>query len=367
MFKLTAALVFAVACASQVIAHGAPPSGAAILQRREHNVLVGRALQRRCGATLAKRKAERMRKRAYNGLSQFKRDANDSLCILTPEVTQGPYHILGELVRQNITQSQQGVPMELDVDFIDIDTCEPVSNVWVDGWSCNATGVYSGYEAASAAANSGGTGAGGASSSASGFPSGTAGGQTSTASGAYSGADSSDSSIAIDAPGDSDNFLRGVWQADESGHLTMYSIVPGWYSGRSAHFHIKVYTEGNGSIADNATFIAGSAVHTGQFFFADSFMEQVGNLTPYNTNTVERLTNDDDAWFAYENAEGYTAEMDIAVTDEGDIMAGVIGSITVGLNLTYSSVELANYWWAGDSELSSLAAASETASASFAV
>lgn len=102
----------------------------------------------------------------------------------------------------------------------------------------------------------------------------------------------------------------------------MHSIVPGWYSGRSAHFHIKAYTEGNGSIADNGTFIAGSSVQyvvvcssgcpstnsrvivdsTGQFFFADSFMETVGNLTPYNANTVERLANADDMWFAFENA-----------------------------------------------------------------
>lgn len=42
----------------------------------------------------------------------------------------------------------------------------------------------------------------------------------------------------------------------------MYSIVPGWYSGRAVHFHIKVYTEDNGSIADNGTFIAGSAVQS---------------------------------------------------------------------------------------------------------
>ncbi|KAL5480837.1 hypothetical protein ACEPAI_9777 [Sanghuangporus weigelae] len=256
MFKLTTTLVLAVACTSQVIAHGALPSGVAMLQ--------------------CHRKVERMRKRAYNDLSQFKHNANDSLCILTPGVTQGPYQILGELVRQNITQ--EGVPMELDVDFINVDICD------------------SGNKAASASADSGGTGAGVAPPSVSGFPSGTAGGQISTTSGTYAGEDNLDSFILIDAPGDNNSFLRGVWQADESGHLMIYSIVPGWYSGCSTHFHIKVYTEGNGSIVDNGTFNAGSAVHTGQIFFADSFMAQVGNLMPYNTNTIERLTNDDDMW-----------------------------------------------------------------------
>ncbi|EJC98301.1 aromatic compound dioxygenase [Fomitiporia mediterranea MF3/22] len=361
MLKFAALFVLATTFTSQVLAHGAPPSGAAMMHRRQHNIIVGRSLQKRCGATLTKRRAARMQKRAIGGLTEFKRDTNDSLCLLTPEVTQGPYHILGELVRQNITQGQTGVPFEIDVDFIDIDTCEAVPNVWVDGWSCNATGVYSGYEAASEAANTGGTGSGGAPSG-SGAPSGAQ--PSSTATGAYAGADSPDSAIGATAPGDSDNFLRGVWQADESGQLTMYSIVPGWYSGRATHFHIKVYTEGNGSIADNGTFIAGSAMHTGQFFFADDFMEKVGNVTPYNTNTIERLANADDMWYAYQNAEGYTADMDMALVDENDITAGVIGSITVGLNLTYTSPEITDYWWPGNSAYSASLAASETAAAS---
>lgn len=117
-----------------------------MLHHREHNAVVGRSLQKRCGEALAKRKAARMYKRAYNGLTDFnRRDTNDSVCLLTPEVTQGPYHILGEVYRQNITQGQggyphclsltlfkcsiliAGIPFEVDVDFIDITTCEPVS------------------------------------------------------------------------------------------------------------------------------------------------------------------------------------------------------------------------------------------------
>ena len=91
----------------KLLAHGAPPTGLEMLQRREYNAFVGRSLQKRCGDVIAKHKARRMAKRslAGYGISQ-KRDTNDSVCILTPEVTQGPYHILGELYRQNITQDQ---------------------------------------------------------------------------------------------------------------------------------------------------------------------------------------------------------------------------------------------------------------------
>lgn len=88
-------------------AHGAPPTGIEMLRRREYNALVGRSLQKRCGDVIQKHKAKRMAKRSLSGYETFaKRDSNDSVCILTPEVTQGPYHILGELVRQNITQDQ---------------------------------------------------------------------------------------------------------------------------------------------------------------------------------------------------------------------------------------------------------------------
>ena len=91
----------------KLLAHGAPPTGLEMLQRREYNAFVGRSLQKRCGDVIAKHRARRMAKRslAGYGISQ-KRDTNDSVCILTPEVTQGPYHILGELYRQNITQDQ---------------------------------------------------------------------------------------------------------------------------------------------------------------------------------------------------------------------------------------------------------------------
>lgn len=37
-----------------------------------------------------------------------------------------------------------GVDLYLEVQYIDIETCEPVPDVYVDIWNANATGVYSG-------------------------------------------------------------------------------------------------------------------------------------------------------------------------------------------------------------------------------
>ena len=69
--------------------------------------------------------------------------AANTSCILAPEVTAGPYYVLGEYVRKDVKEGQAGIDMYLEVQYIDIETCEPVQGLYVDVWNCNATGVYS--------------------------------------------------------------------------------------------------------------------------------------------------------------------------------------------------------------------------------
>ena len=47
--------------------------------------------------------------------------------------------VTGELVRQDITEDQQGVPLYMDFQLIDTNTCEPLPNIYTDIWYCNAT------------------------------------------------------------------------------------------------------------------------------------------------------------------------------------------------------------------------------------
>lgn len=57
---------------------------------------------------------------------------NDT-CILTPEVTPGPYiWPQSQTLRQDMTEGQLGVPLYLDVGVLDTTTCEPLENVLVD-------------------------------------------------------------------------------------------------------------------------------------------------------------------------------------------------------------------------------------------
>ena len=80
--------------------------------------------------------------------------SDNSSCILQPEVSEGPFYVSGELIRKNITNGEEGVPLALEMQIIDVTTCEPVNSVFVDIWHCNATGVYSGLIAAGNGASS---------------------------------------------------------------------------------------------------------------------------------------------------------------------------------------------------------------------
>src|SRR5690348_4153261 len=68
-------------------------------------------------------------------------------CVLTPELTEGPYYLPGEKVRHNITDGHPGTPLALRLTVVDASTCKPVKGAAVDIWHADASGVYSGFGA----------------------------------------------------------------------------------------------------------------------------------------------------------------------------------------------------------------------------
>lgn len=71
---------------------------------------------------------------------------SNNTCALVPETTIGPYYVLGEYIRTDITDGQAGVPLHIEMQFVDMETCLPVPDVAADVWHCNSTGTYSGVE-----------------------------------------------------------------------------------------------------------------------------------------------------------------------------------------------------------------------------
>lgn len=56
----------------------------------------------------------------------------------------GPYWIQGEILREDITEEQESVPLKLDIQILDVRTCEPVPQAFLEIGHCNSTGVYLG-------------------------------------------------------------------------------------------------------------------------------------------------------------------------------------------------------------------------------
>lgn len=110
---------------------------------------------KRCSTAALESKQERhltrLKKRSTTGTSTHKNATyivhgqaptydflKDNVGILTPEVSDGPYvYPESQLLRQDITGSQVGVPLVLDIGVLDVNTCSPMSDVLVNIWVCS--------------------------------------------------------------------------------------------------------------------------------------------------------------------------------------------------------------------------------------
>ena len=209
-------------------------------------------------------------------------------CILSPELTVGPYYVQGELVRQNITDGQQGIDLTTDIQIVDINTCEPVPEVYLEAWHCNSTGVYSGV------VNSG-------------------------------NGDSSDTSN-LDK-----TFNRGIQKSDKDGVVTFDTTFPGHYTGRATHIHVMTHI--NSTLYKNNTLAsAGSVAHVGQIFFDQDLVNTVEATDIYNTNTQELTTNADDGILA-EAADEVDPVMEYVLLGD-DVTDGIFAWIAFGIDVT---------------------------------
>ncbi|EJD41959.1 hypothetical protein AURDEDRAFT_168952 [Auricularia subglabra TFB-10046 SS5] len=189
---------------------------------------------------------------------------------MTPELPEGPYHVSNELFRQNVTDSEPGVPLTLHVTFMDVAT---------------TTGFYSGFTATFLAAGQGG-GMGGPPLDGS-----MSGGAPPTGTGSSSGAAATRSLGPLsgaDSPADDGRPPQQQRDgaahvpvrrhpADAQGEATMYTIVPGWYTRRAVHIHIRVF---------NGSFI---------LFFKPALLDDIAKLPPHTLNPVvyANLTTDE--------------------------------------------------------------------------
>src|SRR6266513_3029443 len=68
-------------------------------------------------------------------------------CVLTPELTEGPYYIAGEKVRRDIREGNPGTVLTLKLRVLNVASCAPIKGAAVDVWHADAAGNYSGFGA----------------------------------------------------------------------------------------------------------------------------------------------------------------------------------------------------------------------------
>jgi protocatechuate 3,4-dioxygenase beta subunit len=112
-------------------------------------------------------------------------------CLLTPEVTEGPYWIANKLTRRDVRDGQPGTLLTLHLYVENAKTCKVISGADVEIWHANAAGSYSGVN------------------------------------------------------GNSKRYLRGHQKTSASGLAIFKTVYPGWYTGRTTHIHVKVHVGGN--------------------------------------------------------------------------------------------------------------------------
>ena len=130
-----------------------------------------------------------------------------------------------------------------------------------------------------------------------------------------------------------ETFTRGLQATDSDGTVTITSIFPGWYTGRTTHIHIAAHI--NGTISSNGDYYSGgTSPHIGQLFFDEDILEQIGNNSLYANNTNQRMLNANDNIYGQFISETKSTEytMSIKYVEEKNINAGLVATMVIGID-----------------------------------
>jgi len=178
--------------------------------------------------------------------------AQSPVCFLTPEISEGPFYFPLNMVRSDVTEGKEGMPLKIVFRVLDAATCQPIPSAMIDFWQADATGNYSGYD-------------------------------FETAVKAMRGPFGPEGPPHVD-PTNKLTFLRGISVSDNEGMAGFQSIYPGWYDHRAVHAHVKVRIDGH-------------VVHTGQIFFPDDVSDAVFRTGLYAQHAGQRVLNKDDVLY----------------------------------------------------------------------
>lgn len=199
-------------------------------------------------------------------------------------VTEGPYWVSDSAsgyerseITSNIdgSDTQTGVALSLTLYVYDSEnSCAAMENVQVDIWHCNAAGIYSGVK-------------------------------------------NSTNGNGVDYT--SESWLCGYQLTDASGKVSFNTIIPGWYTGRTTHIHIRFRSTYDSS--------SSGSTNTAQLFFDQTFIDTLDTtVSPYASLGKNSVTNAGDSIY---NTEGGTTILSLS----GSATAGYAATFSVYLPL----------------------------------
>ncbi|MFJ1469629.1 peptidase associated/transthyretin-like domain-containing protein [Massilia orientalis] len=120
----------------------------------------------------------------------------------------------------------------------------------------------------------------------------------------------------------SENYLRGVQEADSTGTVTFTTVFPGCYSGRMPHIHFEIYA----SLAKATS--AANRVKTSQFTFPMATLNEAYATTAYSTSSRNLASMS----YATDNvfSDGTSLQM---ASVSGDPVKGYVVTLTIGVSL----------------------------------
>lgn len=210
-------------------------------------------------------------------------------CTVTPQQTEGPFYFDTKMIRKDITEGRPGTILDLKLKVVD-EACEPVRDAVVDIWSCDAGGVYSGYETVY-----------------------TKDGEFKEQRGLPKDKEKhrgDNRPRYHEEPNNEKTYLRGAQVTDTNGEVAFKTIYPGWYPGRATHIHIKVYLDNND-------------VFTSQIYFPEDVNDAVYAAEAYRGKSGNRTLNTDDGIFKRSGKSPF-AEMTA-------VEGGYVGTLTFGI------------------------------------
>lgn len=191
-----------------------------------------------------------------------------STCVLTADLTEGPYFVDEKLNRSDIRadpatgaiSAGQLLTLTFNVSRVASSSCTPLTGAYLDVWHCDAAGVYS------------------------------------------------------DVSGNSRRFLRGYQITNAAGVAQFTTVYPGWYSGRAVHIHFKLRL---------FTGTTQTYEFTSQFFFDEALTSVVHAQAPYSSKGTRNMLNSSDGIYnSLSSSE--KAALTLQTTKSGDVYNGVI-------------------------------------------